>query len=553
MHEITLDAHRGLLGPYTMAAGLAAALVPGAAPELAAAHDIELRAVAPMLNLPVRRSSLADRLPQEERILIPAPLRTLRLANGVAEFVRDHLEAAGPLKLRVVNLAEADPTDIELLAVLERRVPALTVVREEHGPPHPGPVHRLGPELDRYRNEGFHHAMAEAGAALLPGLPEGGDEWWTLLHRTTTALAALEREDEARDLLDLARRVGHDPKNLATAAYATAMLLVRHHDPARRDPAEAMEWIDRAVALAGSLADPRERAFHLGFDLNGKALVSVRLGRFAQALELVEEALALGERELAPAHPIHRLVLHANRAQLMAQAGRTDEALIGYGTAIAMDPGYPDYYLDRGNLLHKLGRVAEALADYESAMRLGPPFPEPYYNRAEIRFAAGDLAGARADLDHALELDPGFGPAYVNRAGILAGLGEYEAARADVARGLAADPGNAHLLAVLGQVEAARGRPEEALAAYDAALAADPGLAAAWAGRGELAFERGEHHQAVADLTRALQLGETAELLFNRAVAHRAAGRAEQARQDLLRARELAPGDEDIERALAGE
>ncbi len=534
-----------------MAAGLAAALVPGAAPELVAAHDIELRAVAPALNVPVRRSTLADRLPQQERILIPALLRTLRLANGLADFVRDHLDTAGALELRVVNTAEADPTDIELLTVLERRVPALTVVREESGPPHPGPHYTPGPELDRYRNEGFHHAMAEAGAALLPTLPQGGAQWWTLLHRTTTALAALEREDEARDLLDLARRVGDDPKNLATAAYATAMLLVRHHDPAKRDPGEAMEWIDRAVALAGSLTDPRERAFHLGFDLNGKALVEVRLGRFEAALALVEEAVALGERELAPAHPIHRLVLHANRAQLMAQAGRTDEALIGYGTAIAMDPGYPDYYLDRGNLLHKLGRTAEALADYESAMRLGPPFPEPYYNRAEIRFAAGDLDGARADLDRAVELDPGFGAAYVNRSGILAGLGEYEAARADAERGLAADPRNAHLLAVLGQVEAAQGRPAEALAAYDAALEADPELAAAWAGRGEVAFERGDHHRAIADLTRALKLGETAELLFNRAVARRAAGQAGQARQDLLRAMELAPDDEDIARALA--
>jgi tetratricopeptide (TPR) repeat protein len=551
LRQITVDAHRGLNGPYTLAATLVGTLLPEAAPGLVAAHDIELRAVAPALSVPVRRASLAERLPQEERILIPALLRTLRLANGLAEFVRDHLAEAGPLELRVTNAGEADPTDIELLSVLERRVPALTVVREAAGPPRPGPLYALGPQLDRLRNEGFHHAMAEAGAALLPALPEGGEQWWMLLHRTTTALAALEREDEARDLLDRARQVGADPKNLATAAYATAMLLVRHHDPARRDPVEAMSWIDRAVALAGSLPDPRERAFHLGFDLNGKALVAVRLGRFEAALALVEEAVELAERHLAPAHPIHRLVLYANRAQLMAQAGRASEALAGYGTAIGLDPGYPDYYLDRGNLLHKLGRTAEALADFESAMRLSPPFPEPYYNRAEIRFAAGDLDGARADLDYALELDPGFGAAYVNRSGILVGLGEYGRARADVERGLELDPRNAHLLAVLGQVEAAEGRTAEAVAAYDAALELDPGLAAAWAGRGELAFGRGDHDLALSDLNHALKLAESAEVLFNRAVVHRAAGRAAEARQDLLRAGELAPDDEDITRALA--
>jgi tetratricopeptide (TPR) repeat protein len=86
--------------------------------------------------------------------------------------------------------------------------------------------------------------------------------------------------------------------------------------------------------------------------------------------------------------------------------------------------------------------------------------------------------------------------------------------------------------------------------AFDLALEADPELLPAWAGRAELAFERGDHEAALADLTRALKLEETAELLFNRSVVHRAAGQAGQARKDLLRAAELAPGDADVTRAL---
>src|SRR5690606_16350210 len=273
-----------------------------------------------------------------------------------------------------------------------------------------------------------------AGAALLPTLPEGGEEWWTLAHRAATALAALEREDEARELLDRGWRASTDPKNLATAAYATAMLLVRHHDPGRRDPEEALAWINLAVALTSLLPDPYERAFHLGFDLNGKALVQVRRGRADEAMRLVEEAIELGERHLAPRHPIHRLVLRANRAQLVAMRGDLEAALADLGAAIDADPGYPDYYVDRGNLLFKLGRLDEAEADYESAIRVGPPFPEPYYNRSEVRYAHGDMAGALADLDHAIELDPGFTDAYVNRAGLLVAMDEFDRARADVER-----------------------------------------------------------------------------------------------------------------------
>ncbi|MFI6711022.1 tetratricopeptide repeat protein [Nonomuraea sp. NPDC050478] len=525
------------------------ALVPEAGDELIAAYDIEIRTVAPALRdrVPARRVTLADRLPQGERILVPAPLRTLRLANGLAEFVRGHLTAAGPMELRVANTAHADPTDLQLLDVLERRVPGLAIVREPSGPSHPAPSYALGPELDRYRNEGFHHAMAEAGAALLPTLPEGGAQWWTLAHRAATALAALDREDEARELLDRGRRASTDPKNLATAAYATAMLLVRHHDPGRRDPEEALAWINQAVALTSLLPDRRERAFHLGFDLNGKALVQVRLGRAGEAMRLVQEAIDLGERDLAPGHPIHRLVLRANRAQLLAVLGDPEAALADLDAAVAADPGYPDYYVDRGNLRYRLGRLDEAEADYESAMRAGPPFPEPYYNRSEVRYARGDLAGALADLDHAVELDPGFTDAYVNRAGLLVAMDEFDRAKADVER----DPGNPFLLSVLGQIETAQGNLVGARKAFDSALERAPELAAAWAGRGALAFEEGDAHAAVADLTRAVELEDGAEVRFNRAYALRSLGDLEAARADLRHAAALAPEDDQIGEALA--
>ncbi|MEV0586244.1 tetratricopeptide repeat protein [Nonomuraea sp. NPDC050310] len=539
-----LDADRRIGGPYTLGAALIGLLLPAASPDLVAAHDIELRVAAPNLaeRVPVRRRSRADSLPSAQRILIPGARRTLRIANGLAEFCRDAL-AGRELTVTVDNLAEADQTDRELIEVLRRRVPALRLVEGAHtsagGP--------LREDFDRYRDEGFHHAMAEAGPPALARLTPGEEEWWTLLHRTAGALEAIEREDEAWELYQLARREGVDPKHRATVACSMATLLVRHHDPARRDATEALAWVNEAIAITSLLPDPAERAFHLGFDLNTRALVEVRLRRFEAAARLVAEAIDLAERHLAGTHPIHLLVLYGNRALLSGG----EAALADYTRAIELDPGYPDYYLDRGNLLAKLGRTEEALADYESAMRLSPPFPEPYYNRSELRFAAGDHAGALADLDYVLELDPGFAPAYVNRAGLLVALGEYGGAARDVAKGLELDPANAHLHAVRGQVEAIEGRTEAARAAYDAALGLQPDLVAAWANRGELAYLGGEFEAAVADLTQAVKLAESAELLFNRAVALRACGRHQEAREDLLRAAELAPDDPDVRQALA--
>ncbi|KAB8193604.1 tetratricopeptide repeat protein [Nonomuraea phyllanthi] len=556
MDTITLDADRRIDGPYTFAAALLGRLVPQAlerVPGLVAAHDIEIRAAAPRLREVVaeRRRSLAASLPIGQRVLVPGARRSLRVANGLAEFVRDHLRDAGPLAVTVTNLGEADPTDTELIAVLRRRVdPGLLTIEEGPSAPSDGP---LCADFDRFRDEGFHHAMAESGLHALAGLAyeEDPQRWRHLLQRTAASLEAIEREDDARELYDRSRRESTDPRHRATVAYATAMILVRHHDPARRDPEQALAWINEAITITSLLPDRADRAFHLGFDLNGKALVEVRRGRFDAAMDLVRQAIELAETDLADQHPIHRLVLYGNRAQLLAMAGRTEEALADYTRAVEADPGYPDYYLERGNLLLRLGRTDEALADYEAVMRLSPPFPEAYYNRAELRFAAGDLDGARADLDHTLELDPEFAAAYVNRSGIMAGLGEHEQARRDVVRGLALAPRDPHLLCVLGQVELAEGRPAEARTAFDAALEADPALVAAWAGRAELAFGRGEHDAALADLTRALELAETAELLFNRSVVYRAAGLAGKARDDLLRAAQLDPEDEDVGRALA--
>lgn len=549
----TLDADRRLRGPYTFAAGLLDHLVPAASAELVAAHDIEIRVAAPHLAgvVPRRRTSLADALPQEQRILIPGARRTLRIANGLAEFVRDHLATAGPLTVIVDNLQEADQTDLELVEVLRRRVPSLEIVPGATNTRDAPPV----ADFDRFRDEGFHHAMAEAGLRALDTLEHDDDpeRWWMVLHRTAGALEAIEREEEAHALYQLARRESTEPKHRATVACSLATLCVRHHDPARRDADEALAWVNEAITITSLLPDRRERAFHLSFDLNTRALVEVRLRRFTRALHLVEEAIELAERDLRGEHPIHLLVLYGNRAQLRAMSGQVEEALADYTRAVDADPGYPDYYLDRGNLLHKLGRTAEALADYESAMRVSPPFPEPYYNRAEIRFADGDHEGALADLDYAIELDPDFAAAYVNRAGLLAALGEYGKARADVERGLSTDPRNPYLLSVLGQVEAAEGRDAEARAAYDSALDIQPDLASAWAGRGELAFSQGDHEAAVADLTQAVKLTETAELLFNRAVALRACGRRAEAADDLTRAAELAPADPDIRQALTEE
>ncbi|MFI7445382.1 tetratricopeptide repeat protein [Nonomuraea indica] len=540
----TIDGHRRPHGPYTVASALLHRLVPETlerSPELVAAHDIEIRAAAPGLAdlVPVTRETIDARLTDDERILVPAPRRTLRLANGITEFVREAVPHGTTLV--VCNGAQTDPTDAELLDVMTRRIApeVLEIVVYAVGPEPPedrrGPE-ELWPVVDRCLREGFLHAVAELGARGLARTEPGGEPWWRFAQRTATALGGLGRVDEARRVWQRVRGASQDPAVHAACAYGLAMLDARHQDPARRDLAAARQWINTAVAISTLLPDPYERAFKLGFDRNGLALVELREGRPEAALALVDSALDLA-RELGERHPVHRMVLRANRARLLAVLGRVKEALADYGAAIALDPGFPDYYLDRGNLLAGLGCQDEALADYESAMRAGPPLPEAHYNRAELRIARGDLDGALADLGRVIDLDPSCLDAYINRAGLLAGLERDEEAWRDVTAGLALAPGNPHLLAVLGQLETAAGRLAEARRALDRAVEAAPWLAAAWGNRGVLRFEAGDPEGAVEDLSQAIGLEPQPDLYANRAVALRALGREAEAAADEERAR----------------
>ncbi|MFC6084924.1 tetratricopeptide repeat protein [Sphaerisporangium aureirubrum] len=635
------DAHRRRRGPYTFGGSLLRALVPPCAeraPGVVAAHEIEIRAAAVDLRARVaaRHRPLSSVLPEDERILVPGARRTSRIANGIAEFVRDCGTCPGSVVVGDVH--EADPTDRELLATLVRRFDPrrLTIVAcSGEPPPESFKGHRITAEsspwgdpedlaeryvtsdgtLDDPRAAAAYHALPAAERARLhdrradelaaTGDPSwalgaipyhrehGGDpcgagaeavlaalthcvaegfldaaadlarrglrlsepgtaRWWTFTQSAATALAGLGRTDEARELYDAARGASVDPEVHSAAAYGTAMLDARHPDPDRRDLGRAERWINEAVAISSLLPDPAVRAFKLGFDLNGKALIEARRGDSGAALALVDEAIGLAERDLpAGRHLIHRVVLRGNRAQLLGGLGRRAEALAELDAAIGIDPDHPDHYLDRGTLLFRMGRPDAALADVETALRLSPPLPEAYYNRAQLLLALDDLPGARADLDRVLELDPGWLDAYVNRAGLLLELGLDDKARADVEAGLALAPGDPHLRCILGQLEAAAGRPCQAEEAFVAALETAPGLAQAWASRASLRYGQGDLEGAVTDLTRAVELGGDAAVHFNRAMALRDLGRLDRALDDLLRAQALDPADPDIARALA--
>jgi tetratricopeptide (TPR) repeat protein len=643
-----VDAHRRLRGPYTAAGTVLRAVVPDALarfPELVQAHDVEILSTAPELRgvVDATRETLTSLAVPRERTRFYSRMRTLRLAHGLTEFLRDYVRAAdsGPLSLTLDRLDQADQTDQELAAVLVRRLDPAEITLVLGFGADPDPESPLGLAVARYARGGSVAAeigalpddparryvesectdaderLREAYLALpadertalhderadtLSGLDEmsltlgavpyhlehGSDPekavaalrdalnycidmgfyeatvdfgvrgravldwacdltaWWVFTTKTTTALAALGRPEEAETLYDEARAFCDDAEIHMQAAYATAMLYTRHHEDARKDHRKALGWINEAIAIARRIGEPERRAINTVFNCNGKALILAHLGQPEEALRLVSDGLELLDAELDPGrHRLHRSVLRYNRAQVYTGLGRLAEAVADYTAVIVEDPNYAEYHFDLGNLLRGRGLDLEAAAAYEAAIRLSPPFPELYYNRGDVRAALGDPAGAVADFRYVIEIDPEYVDAHVNYAGLLADYGDPADAAAAVAEGLLVAPDNPYLHCVAARLALENGDLDAARKSVECALAADPAPAEAWALHGALAHQAGDLSTAAEALARSAELKPDAVVLFNLGAVYQDLARFDQAITSFGAAIELDPDDPD--------
>jgi tetratricopeptide (TPR) repeat protein len=376
---------------------------------------------------------------------------------------------------------------------------------------------------------GFYDAALDYALRLAPLIDEETepDHHYGVHAHICVCLGQLERPDEAEPIYyDMLARSA-EPSRHMKVAYSLAILYTRLYGPEHKDHRKALAHVNTAIAIAGLLEDPAERAFQSAFMSNGRALVELHLGHLHESLRLVSDAIDLVNRELAPGEQrLHRSVLAYNHGQVLAALGRVDEALADFNHVIDVDPNYPEYRFDRGNLLAKLGRYAEAIADYADAMRLSPPFPELYYNRGDARAALGDINGALQDFGYVLDLEPGYLEATISLATLLIEAGDPGRAAEHVRAGLALAPEQARLHCTLGLALLELADHEAAYQAFDDALQLNPGLSQARANRAVASCELKDYEAALADLSAELKADpRNPDLLYNRGFVYRADGR----------------------------
>lgn len=181
------------------------------------------------------------------------------------------------------------------------------------------------------------------------------------------------------------------------------------------------------------------------------AICQEKSGRFVEALQAYEAALALLPEDPAIAHDLSRLAQRLghleiaekllqkflaaepghvdgtnNLACVLREQNRYDEAVELLRGMIQVEPASALLWNTLGTVLSDQGRMAESLPFFEEALRLDPDLAKARYNRANARQPLGDLAGALEDFDAGLKgAEPGYETAMMRmaRAMTLMGMG----------------------------------------------------------------------------------------------------------------------------------
>lgn len=605
--DISVRCHRQLRGPYS---GGGALLRDHVVPELleraadlVTPRTIEIIALAPELapRLPAPPSTLTEHAEGLERTRYYAANRSRRLAHGIAELLTDWAAACRPdgVVVEFRELDHADPTDLELVAILLRRCDPALVTIVVHGGAADDP--RVVPALAAYTQQVVgrwipgpkwpsHTDLAEVFIASDGTDPDPAVQ---------QAYAALSPEDRAARHTARAEELtarreptlllgavpyhaeyGVDPANAGVETLYRAVIRCLHlgfYDAALylaqrglrlTQPEQprygdfthkigaCLAYLDRGWEALDHFSEQRRISVDTEVHMGAAYMLSMLYTRHLpkddhdqdKALEWVNTAIALADQHPAQDQRAFRGAFMRNaRALVELHRGNRQGALSLVNDAVRrMDAAYgpAEHQLHRsvltynsGLVLAALGEHDEALAAFDEVIARDPEYADYYFERAGLRRETGWYEGALEDYAIAIRLSPPFFEVYVNRADLLRELGDDEAALRDLDYALELEPDQLDSLINRADILLGRGESDRADADVEHGLTVSPRNPHLLAARGSLQAEAGDTDAAWESYTAALR--EDAEFvaaLANRAVLAYSLGRTAAAIDDLDRA-----------------
>lgn len=215
------------------------------------------------------------------------------------------------------------------------------------------------------------------------------------------------------------------------AAYECVLAAkVLHHRSARKDNAQALQLLDRALAL-----DPNYAHAHAwkGCVLGQRWVYNWcedRDATFQQVAAELETALALDDND----YDVHRILAAVN-----LNREDHDRAAYHQERALELNPNYDLVVVQQGELLTWLGRPEEGIDWIKKAMRLNPYHPERFWNHlGRAYYCAENYAEAAAAFSRITRPDHTH---HAFLAATFAQMGDAVAAAAHAAEVVKLEPG----------------------------------------------------------------------------------------------------------------
>ncbi|MGF7209434.1 putative O-linked N-acetylglucosamine transferase (SPINDLY family) [Skermanella aerolata] len=196
--------------------------------------------------------------------------------------------------------------------------------------------------------------------------------------------------------------------------------------------------------------------------------------------------------------------LYNNMAEALRRLGALREALMALDRADRLLRGHTMVALNRAGLMAELGRPDEAVGVLELLVQASPEDADLRLMLGRLLRGAGDLKGAARSFGVALRLRPEHPETLLAVAGLLQEQGETDDAEGLYRTVLALAPGLAEAPLALGAIALKRGRGAEAVGFYREALKADPAHAGAQLSLGNALQEAARAEEAGGCFRRAL-------------------------------------------------
>lgn len=197
---------------------------------------------------------------------------------------------------------------------------------------------------------------------------------------------------------------------------------------------------------------------------------------------------------------------HTNMGILLANSGKTDEALVHCLKAVEIDSTLPECHNNLGLLLANTGSIEEAIDHYRIALKINPNDAEARNNLGNALFNTGHIDEAAASYRKVLETNPLHEDARNNLGNVLMQNGQTEEAVKCYRKVLEINPRYVEAHNNLGMALQRTGRSKDAAAHYRKALELSPGYVEAHYNLGILLSETGKIDESVSHFWRALQL-----------------------------------------------